>query len=231
MDAPAFFAELADQMRDNPPRLEDRAIVDRMRHVGLLDDWSWLGSELPAAVAEGAARGLARVVAAAESPPGDVVGDWRIRFRLGQYETDYLGRAGAACAGLEAGPAADELHALVSTDSDGRQLNGRDRYVLAFPPSCLPPVHGFWTLTTYDARQALVDNPVERYSIGDWNRLVLEPDGGVVIRVQHADPGERVTNWLPAPPGAFNMLLRLCWPQQEVLDRQWTPPGLMRVNP
>ena len=99
--------------------------------------------------------------------------------------------------------------------------------MLAFPPCCLPPVHGFWTLTTYDARQALVDNPVERYSIGDWNRLVLEPDGGVMIRIQHADPGERVPNWLPAPPGGFNLLLRLCWPQQEVLDRRWAPPGLM----
>jgi hypothetical protein len=227
LDAPAFFAELAGLMSDNPPRLEDRAIVDRLRRLGLLDD------EPPdsAAVADGAARGLARVVAAAESPPGEFLGDWRIRFRLGEYGTDYLGRAGAACAGLEPGPAADELHALLSNDSDARQLSGRHGYVLAFPPCCLPPVHGFWTLTTYDARQALVDNPVERYSIGDWNRLVLEPDGGVVIRIQHADPGERVPNWLPAPPGAFNLLLRLCWPQREVLDRRWAPPGLMRVDP
>ena len=51
-------------------------------------------------------------MAAAESPPGDAVGDWHIRFRLGQYGTDYLGRAAAACAGLEAGPAEDELPAL-----------------------------------------------------------------------------------------------------------------------
>jgi hypothetical protein len=235
MDAPAFFSELAALMRDNPPRLEDRAMVDRMRQLGLLRDgdlgWRSLGRDVQRAVGEGAARGLARVVAAAESPPGDPVGDWYIRYRLGQYGTDYLSRAGAACAGLEAGPAADELPALVRTDADGRQLTGRHRYALTFPPGTLPPVHGFWTLTTYDARQALVDNPVERYSIGDWNGLVLDTDGALTVRIQHADPGDAVPNWLPAPPGAFNLLLRLCWPQQEILDRRWTPPPLMRVSP
>jgi hypothetical protein len=235
MDAPTFFSELAAQMRDNPPRLEDRAIVDRMRRLGLLPDgdlsWRRLDRDVQRAFAHGAARGLERVVAAAESPPGDAVGTWRVRFGLGQYGGDYLSRAAAACAGLESGPAADELPALAQTDAHGRQLDGRHGYVLVFPPSTLPPVHGFWTLTTYDARQALVDNPVEQYSIGDWNGLMLETDGTLVIRIQHADPGGRVPNWLPAPPGAFNLLLHLCWPQQEVLDRRWAPPAVMRVDP
>jgi hypothetical protein len=234
MDAPTFFTELAVHMRDNPPRLEDRAIVDRMRRVGLLPDgdlgWRRLGRDLREAFAHGAARGLERVVAAAEAPPGDAVGSWRVRFRLGQYGVDYLGRAAAACTGLESGPAADELPALAQTDADGRQLSGRHGYLLTFPPGTLPPVHGFWTLTTYDARQALVDNPVERYSIGDWNGLVFDTDGTLEIRIQHADPGGRAPNWLPAPPGAFNLLMDLCWPQQEVLDRQWTPPAVVRAD-
>jgi hypothetical protein len=229
LDAPEFFSELAALMRDNPPRLEDRAIVDRMWRAGLLGGelgWRRLGRDVQRVVADGAARGLERVLAAAESPPGDAVGDWHIRFRLGEYGTDYLSRAAAACAGLESGPAADELPALLHADAHGRPLSGRDRYVMTFPPCSLPPVHGFWTLTTYDARQALVDNPVERYSIGDWNGLVLEPDGGLEIRIQHADPGGQVPNWLPAPPGAFNLLLNLCWPQQQVLDRGWIPPAV-----
>jgi hypothetical protein len=235
MDALTFFSELAAEMRDNPPRLEDRAIVDRMGRHGLLPDgdlhWRRLGREVQRSFADGAARGLERVVAAAESPPGDAVGSWHVRFGLGQYGTDYLGRAAAACAGLESGPAADELPALVQTDVDGRELSGRRGYVLEFPPGSLPPVHGYWTLTTYDARESLVDNPVERYSIGDWNGLVLERDGALVIRIQHADPGESVPNWLPAPPGAFNLLMHLCWPQQQVLDRDWAPPAVTPVAP
>ena len=43
MDARTFFSELAALMRDNPPRLEDRAIVERMRRLGLLleGDLAW----------------------------------------------------------------------------------------------------------------------------------------------------------------------------------------------
>jgi hypothetical protein len=234
MDARAFYSELAALMRDNPPRLEDRGIVSRMEKLGLLLDgdiaWQRLGPDLERAVAQGAARGLERVLAAAESAPGDAMGDWHVRFRLGQYGVDYLSRASAACAGLEPGPDADELPALVRTDARGRQLSGRRRYVLTFPAGRLPPVHGFWTLTAYDARQPLVDNPVDRYSIGDWNDFVLEPDGGLAIRIQHGTPPEHLENWLPAPPGAFNLLLRLCWPQQEVLDRRWTPPAVVPAD-
>jgi hypothetical protein len=233
LDARTFFSELAALMRDNPPRLEDRAIVERMRRLGLLLEgelaWRGLDRELERAVTVGAARGLERVMTAAESPPGDTLGQWRIRFRLGRHGTDYLHRAAAACAGLEAGPADDELPVLTQADVNGQELSGRRGYYISFAPCNLPPVHGYWTLMTYDAREPLVDNPVERYSIGDWNGLVPEPDGTVTIRVQHADPGPEVPNWLPAPPGPFNLLLQLCWPQREVLDRRWTPPAVVPV--
>ena len=112
MDARTFFTELARLMRDNPPRLEDLLLVDRMRQLGLLieadDDWARL-QRARAGDRAGRAAGLEQVVEMAESPPGEPVGEWRIRFRLGAFGTDYLARAGAACAGLEAGPAADLL--------------------------------------------------------------------------------------------------------------------------
>jgi hypothetical protein len=212
MDARTYFSELARLMRDNPPRLEDSRLVARMRQLGILPDgedgWDRLSGEVRRAAERGARLGLDRVVAMAEAPPGEPVGDWRIRFRLGQFGTDYLGRAGAACAGLEAGPAADELPALIRTAADGRRLTGRRRYVLRFAPGGVPPVHGFWTLTTYDDRQALVDNPVDCYSIGDWNGLNLDSDGSVRIHIQHRRPPEDGhSNWLPSPPGPFNLLL------------------------
>jgi hypothetical protein len=227
MDAETFFCQLSGLMRDNPPRLEDRAIVTRMERLGLPGlGWRRLDRH---AVAEGAARGLARVVAAAEAPPGDLVGGWYIRFRMGQHGTDYLARAAAAYAGLESGTAADELPMLAHADAQGRRLSGRRRYEITFPSAGLPPVQGYWTLTTYDAREPLVDRPVERYSIGDWNGLVLERDGSLTIRIQHPDPGRRVPNWLPSPPGPFDLVLRLWWPSQEVLDRHWTPPPVTPV--
>jgi hypothetical protein len=210
-------------------------MVERMRKLGLLleddDDWRGLDRDVRRAVERGVETGLERIMAAAGAPPGDPVGGWRLRFRRGDFGTDYLGRAGAACAGLDAGQAADEVPALVRVDRDGRPLDGRNRYVLRFAPGATPPVHGFWTLTTYDGRQALVDNPVDRYSIGDWHGLTLDADGSLPIRIQHPQPaaGQR-PNWLPAPPGPFNVLLRLIWPQEEVLDRRWAPPEVVRVG-
>jgi hypothetical protein len=235
MDAETFFRELERLMHDNPPRLQDRLIIERMRRVGLLgggeDGWEALDPRLRDAVARGVERGLARVMAAAEALPGEPAGDWRMRFRLGEFGVNYLERAAAACAGLEAGPAADELPALLQVDADGRVLYGRHRYVLRFPPGGLPPVHGFWTLTTYDDRQSLVDNPTDRYSIGDWNGLTFERDGSVRITIQHRrPPGADAANWLPAPPGRFNVLLRLIWPMPEVLEREWAPPAVHRIR-
>jgi hypothetical protein len=118
----------------------------------------------------------------------------------------------------------------VRTDDTGRPLTGRHRYLLRFPAEQLPPVQGFWSLTTYDDRQALVDNPLDRYSIGDWHGLVLDGDGSLSIRIQHGHPNDAHSNWLPSPPGPFNLLMRLCWPQDEVLDRKWVPPPVTRAD-
>ena len=233
MPARVFFAELARLMRDNPPSPGDGPIVERIRRLGLPageDGWERLAGDLRRAVERGAELGLERVLAAAESPPGEPVGGWHLRFRSGRHGTDYLHRAGAAYAGLEAGPAEDELPALTSTDADGDPLTGHHRYLLRFPPSDPPPVHGFWTLTTYDDRQGLVDNPVDCYSIGDWNGLIVDADGSLQIHIRHRRPaGEQRLNWLPAPPGRFNLLLRLLWPQDALLDRRWTPPAVVRA--
>jgi hypothetical protein len=43
-------------------------------------------------------------------------------------------------------------------------------------------------------------------------------------------PGaDKKTNWLPAPRGAFNLLMRLYAPQSEALTGKWNPPPVMRV--
>jgi hypothetical protein len=44
---------------------------------------------------------------------------------------------------------------------------------------------------------------------GDW-RSALGPD--------------KESNWLPAPDSPFVLALRICWPEQTVLDGDWTPP-------
>ena len=60
-------------------------------------------------------------------------------------------------------------------------------------------MHGFWTLTTYDDRAGLVDNPVDRYSIGDWNGLALDRDGSLPIRIQHSRPADTLVELAARP--------------------------------
>ena len=69
-----------------------------------------------------------------------------------------------------------------------------------FPKGRLPPVDAFWSLTMYNAKQAFVDNPIDRYAIGDRDKLKFNEDGSLTLYVQHESPGkEKESNWLPAP--------------------------------
>jgi len=79
----------------------------------------------------------------------------------------------------------------------------------------------------YGTDYNLVENPINRYSLGDRSPLKRDADGGITIHVQHESPGpDRESNWLPAPAGTFYMNLRNYTPEQSLLDRQWTPPSV-----
>jgi len=84
----------------------------------------------------------------------------------------------------------------------------------------------------YDERQLFTANPINRYAIGDRDKLTLNPDGSLDIYVRRDTPeAEKESNWLPAPKsGAFTMNMRLYWPKAEMLDGTWSPPPVKRVD-
>ena len=119
-------------------------------------------------------------------------------------------------------------------DGRGRPLNGAHRYRLRFAPGALPPVDAFWSLTMYDARDyMLVDNPIDRYAIGDRTAgLRPDADGGLTLYLQHAPPTDAAAhaNWLPAPAGDFYVCLRAYVPHEELLDGRYALPALDRLD-
>jgi hypothetical protein len=229
LDARGFFGLACRLLDDNPPRTEDRRLMDRARQIGLLtrSDDAWMGgdAELQRMVERGTLRGRASVRAQAASVTGDPGGQWHIEYRCGDFGTDYLSRAGAARAPLRADLPADALPALTRADAEGRPLSGRHRYVLRFGPDAAPPVHGLWALSTHAGMEG------RSISLGDRDGLTLDGDGSLPIHIQHDRPARtRRPNWLPAPTGDFTLVLRLYWPHEEVLSRRWTPPVVARVD-
>jgi hypothetical protein len=51
------------------------------------------------------------------------------------------------------------------------------------------------------------------------------------IYIQNENPGEeKISNWLPAPEGTFNMILRTYLPQEQILNGTWQLPIVKMVK-
>jgi hypothetical protein len=236
MDAEAFFARLNALMRDNPPARGDAAAMARFAGIGVAPGRPFVLKDLAPPIAKGVVRSAptvqARLAAAARRPHGTNVNGWQVLpANTGSYGEDYLWRAIVARIGLGANLPADAVYPHATVDARGAPLTGARRYRIRFPKGQLPPVRGFWSVTVYDERQALVRNPIGRYALGDRDRLKLDDDGALTLHVQHASPGrDEEANWLPTPAGPFNLFMRLYWPREEVLVGTWRPPAVEPVD-
>ena len=61
---------------------------------------------------------------------------------------------------------------------------------MRFEKGQLPPVNGFWSLTMYDENYFFVDNPLNRYTLSQRNKLKANPDGSVDLYIQNESPGK-----------------------------------------
>jgi hypothetical protein len=225
---------LARLLADNPARDSDGPAMAGLAQLGITpstEDTPATSSDpaVAAAIAAGPSAGQALLRQAGER--AEKVNGWVIRRGLGEYGTDYARRAQTALVSLGANLDADSVAPRATVDEQGRPLNGHHRYRMHFAPGELPPVRGFWSLTVYNDKQFFVDNPIDRYAIGDRDDIAPGPDGSVDILIQHDEPGPNLeSNWLPAPTGSFNVTLRAYWPEQSILNGSWTPPPLTRLD-
>lgn len=236
MDAMTFFSRLNALLVTNPPMTADAPVVERIARIGIAPgmgvDHARLDEVIARALREGMEAARAKIAARADvAQSGIQANGWIIPSGLGRYGTDYLKRAAVALVGLGANLPEDALYPRATTDSDGEPLTGQRRYTLHFDASEPPPVNGFWSLTMYNERQFFVENPINRYALGDRDPLRYNADGSLDLSIQHDSPGaEREANWLPAPEGPFNIIMRLYWPKPAVLEGEWAPPPIQRVG-
>lgn len=180
---------------------------------------------------------------------GELVNGWRSAAHIFDYNLDVLGfgtiddpawkipdrrtayatRAVAARAGLWGNHGYEAAYFLTYIDADGAELTGEHTYELHLPS--VPPVGAFWSLTMYDTPDYyLVDNEIDRYSIGNTTPgLLVADDGSITITMsRHRPDGERAANWLPAPAGAFRPILRMYMPADEILTGAYEIPAITR---
>ncbi|WP_353476754.1 DUF1254 domain-containing protein (plasmid) [Salipiger sp. H15] len=237
-DASAFYGKpellgvLNQLLEWEAPRLEESALMARLSAIDVgpyrTFDLAAFPQDVQTAIAEGTAAGHAAIEEKGRNLSQDV-GGWLYTPPMGDYGTDYLFRSAVAWKFIYTNSPAEALYPIAETDAEGAPLTGAASYILEFPAGELPPVDAFWSLTIYDSESRLmVENPIDRYSIGDRTEgLESGEDGSLRILIQHDDPGaEHHANWLPAPEGGFYIIARLYMPQQPAQDGRYRLPAI-----
>jgi uncharacterized protein (TIGR03000 family) len=237
MDSAVYFNLLAKLLKDNPPAKADAPMVEKMAKIGLAPGKDFDLGKLDPAVAkalQGVPKAGLEKIAAQFKTVGKKVNGWEIFQKTGLYGTDYSTRALVTMVGLGANRPQDAIYPTSEADATGKQYSGANKYVMHFAKGKLPPVNGFWSLTMYDGDFFFVKNPLNRYTLSQRNKLSVNKDGSVDLYIQSENPGkDKEANWLPAPGGKFNLMLRLYWPKEKdpsIMDGTWKPPGVKRVE-
>ena len=185
----------------------------------------------PTALDEPTRRGLQRALT-----EGPQIMKWKVKYRgtpyatrwnnlhEGTYGFDYFDRAAGALEGLFVHDREEAVYFSTYESGDAQFLDGGKQYRLHFEADELPPTldNGFWSLTMYGLDFQLVDNSINRYSIGDRTPgLKYNEDGSLDIYIQSTPPEGRESNWLPSPPeGIFRVNYRIYLPEEQTRNPQ-----------
>lgn len=238
-DPQRFLAFVNEALGRNPVLARDAELQEKLKFVGLSpgesDSWARLDGPV-----QSAWRRLLPVLRQSLQMPNPayrrLIGPgWMSGLdHIGRFGSDHAYRARIALGGLGALPREEAIYASAYIDDQGARLSGSASYRLRVPADL--PVSGFWSLSMYedmpDGRAFFVENPVQRYTVGDRTPgLHRDADGSVTIVLQaHAptQPSERA-NWLPAPDGPFSLSWRLYEPGAALIGRHYSLPGVQRI--
>lgn len=212
----------------------DKSMYDKMASIGIKAGASWNPADLDPvalkAIKDGIADARAEFKRRGEDPydPADF---FNTRKKIG---TDYINRAMGVYLGIFGNTPDQSVYLTDGKDSEGNLTDGsKHGYTATFEAGSLPPVKYFWSFTMYRLPERwLVDNPIDRYSIGSSTEgLKKNEDGSLTIYFSKDSPGkDKESNWLPAPNGPFWVVLRTYGPGKEILDKTWQQPAYVPVK-
>lgn len=236
--SPQFFQILNFALRFAPVLPQEKAMRDRFATIGIGPDGSFDADKLSPEMRTAVEGGMADAWAEFDAFKKDKVDTGQVGaadfFGDARYlNGNYLYRMAGAVLGIYGNSKDEAIYPSASFDSTGQPLTGANEYTYRFPSGQLPPVNAFWSLTMYELPQSrLVANPMNRYLINSpmLSSLIKDSDGGITLYVQKESPGaDREANWLPAPEGPFQLVLRLYWPKPDALNGDWKSPKPVRA--
>ncbi len=228
-----YFNKLNQLLASNQPAMADSTLVNQMKLLGIGAGLRF-STEAYSASKVAALKQLPEATFASfeegKAMGTNAVNGWSLGHPMtGKFGTDYTGRAGIAVFGLGANLFADAVYPVCGVDQEGVALDGTNRYTLRFEEGKTPPANAFWSLTLYDSEGFFAPNAINRYSLGDRSGLKKSPDGAIEIYIQSKSPGkDKEANWLPCPEGPFNLLMRVYWPKEEMLEGAYAPPAVVK---
>lgn len=227
-----FFKRFSELLKNNPLKKEDTPMKQILQQIGIVPGKTFnpaVFSQQELNTFNNAIKKAQKLIATHVQTSGKRVNGWQIFPVVGTYGKHYLDRASVAFAGLGANIPEDAIYPTAFIDEQNNPLDGKNNYSIHFSKSELPPVKGFWSLSMYDKDNFFVKNPINRFAIGDRDKLKFNSDGSLDIYIQNKSPGKnKESNWLPAPYGSFNVTMRLYWPKKEILENKWIIPGIQK---
>ena len=225
-------------MIGNPLNPPDPVLVTKLASIGIgpgKTPSTEANDTIKTALQTGITEGQ-KMIDEEEANLGANVNGWLVNAAAGVFGTEYLFRAAVTQLGLGANVGQEALYPVTFTDSEGKPLSGTNNYTIHFNPGQTPPVKAFWSITMYNNKSLFIDNPINRYKIGQYTEgLKNNTDGSLDIYVQNASPGkDKESNWLPAPTppvsDTFKLILRMYLPQTQILNGTWPYPTLQRMG-
>lgn len=230
---PAMLLRRANPVIAESPHLQDAALAatgyggsaDAFDKLPMWRQWLWramlprIFERMKSAIAAGARTtgdGWAK------TPPG-----------IGTSAATPALRSAIALAGLGALPADEAVYWSAVIDGKGQELDGSKRYRLTIPADV--PVRAFWSMSLYerlaDGRLFYVENPIDRYAVGNRSPgLQRNADGSLTLVIQPDRPAD-AANWLPAPKGRlFTLIFRAYLPDQPILAGTWRLPAVEQTT-
>ncbi|WP_394562092.1 DUF1254 domain-containing protein [Aquipseudomonas alcaligenes] len=235
-----FFRILNRAMADAGPRPGEEALWAMFRRIGVGPGLDFEPAKLDTATREALQKAVADgwqlVQDRSATARTKLVNGWglpQLEQPVGAFGYDYLQRAGLAHRGIYSNTA-DEYAAMAGiADTEGRPLDGKQRYVMHFAKGDFPKVQAYWGLTIYQLPQRLFyPNPVSRWTVNSVDKsLQYNADGSLDILIQPEAPQGREANWLPSPNGPFQLIFRAYRAEDPaIFIGDWAPPAIRRID-